>query len=512
MTPPAAESGRGAGRAPGPIRRPLDLPRLVMQRAAAMAVLGVLVLLLLGLVRMRDDVDEELQGARTLAQLSALLVGLSAQSDQQARLSLQDWRRTSDVRHLLVRVVDQHGRIVMVAGADHQMSTVLRGLAQAGARMFTATAPFTVTWALPRPEGGAWSVTLTPAPESERIEAMGSLLEGVALLGMVAVGMLGVMTWNTRRAFRPLDRLLDAINGLETADHRLADTAARRLPTMPIAELETIAAALRHLDDSLRAAQQQRRHLSRQVLSLQEDERARLARELHDEFGQHLTALRVNAAWLARRTADDAVLLPVVRDMAGQCELIQQDIRAVLTRLRPLPGFDADSASDDESLEQLGELLQGLIDSWQRTGGSDTGFTLSLQLRRADGAELDWDEHAPRWRLSREGVLSLYRISQEALTNVARHAGATKALLSLTVTLPVATGQAALVDWWLSDDGIGVRDPQAAFRRGNGLAGLSDRVWALGADLQLGTLDDSGARPGCRLSTRLSLPIRCEAG
>jgi len=494
----------GSGKTPEialPARRPLDLPRLVMQRAAVIAALGVLLALLLGLAGMRDDVDVELAGARTLAVLAERLAAVPTLPDAQALAALKAWRNSGEVRHLHVQVADAGGRALLADGPPARLNAPMRWLVAAGAALFPPAPPFSVAWPLSRPDGPAWTVTLTAAPESERVEALSSLLEDVALLAAVAVGMLVVMAWNTRHAFAPLSRLLDAIGRLETTDQHGGESRVHPLPAMPIAELETIAAALRHLDQSLAAAQQQRRRLAQQVLSLQEDERGRLARELHDEFGQHLTALRVNAAWLARRTADSAELQPVVHDMEAQCAAIQQDIRAVLTRLRPLgsQGMAHESPPQTESLAHLGHLLRELVASWQRSP-SGTAFHASLRLLGSEGQTLDWDTLSDRVGLPRATVLGLYRISQEALTNVARHAGAVRADLRLSVTLPAHEGGLARSDWEVCDDGQGIADLDAAFHRGNGLAGLKERVWAMGADLRLNAAAPGTARPGCSLS------------
>ena len=120
------------------------------------------------------------------------------------------------------------------------------------------------------------------------------------------------MGWNVHRSFRPMRALLQAIAALRDDDAR----ALRALPPMPIGELQAIATALRELADALERAEQQRRVLSQQVLTLQEDERQRIARELHDEFGQRLTALRADAAWLARRIGHDAQANAVVSAMS----------------------------------------------------------------------------------------------------------------------------------------------------------------------------------------------------
>ena len=403
-----------------------------------------------------------------------------------------------------MQVADGRGRALLADGPTDTLTTPMRWLVAAGAALFPPAPPFSVAWPLGRPEGPAWTVTLTAAPESERVEALSALLEDVALLAAVAVGMLAVMAWNTRRSFAPLSRLLDAIGGLEATDQQHGESRVRRLPAMPIAELETIAAALRHLDQSLAAAQQQRRRLAQQVLSLQEDERGRLARELHDEFGQHLTALRVNAAWLARRTADNAELQPVAHDMEVQCAAIQQDIRAVLTRLRPLAtsGMVGEASTGSEALAQLGHLLRELVASWQRSPGG-TRFHVSLRLLSSEGQDMDWDRQADRLWLPQDTVLGLYRISQEALTNVTRHAAASRADLRLSLALPARGDEPARIDWEVCDDGRGVTDLDAAFRRGNGLAGLKERIWAMGADLRVAAISPGTTQPGCALTATL---------
>ena len=474
-----------------------------MRRAAVVAVGGVLLLMLLGVLRMRQDVGDELRAAQRMAELAERLSGLAALPDDAARAALMAWREGGDLRHLSVRVVDAHGSEVLRAGADHTLPASMRALAQAGAGWFSSTPPFTVAWALPRPQGGAWQASLSAAPESERVEAIGTLLEGAAVMSLVALAMLVVMHWNTRRALAPMSLLLDAIGELEAPERSGRASRVAALPTMPVTELETIASALRHLDAAQTQTQQDRRRLARQMMSLQEDERARLARELHDEFGQRLTALRVNAAWLARRVEGNDELLPVVRDMAEQCEGVQHDIRDTLARLRPWPATEGEAAPRGETLAQLGEMLQGLVQGWQRGAGQPTDYRLTLEMCDASGDALDWAAHAAQWRLPREAALAVYRISQEALTNVARHAHARTALLALSVRLPARHGAPLRLEWVVDDDGDGLDDPAAAARRGNGLAGLTERLWALGADLHIGAGRAPPARHGCHLSASI---------
>jgi two-component system sensor histidine kinase UhpB len=97
--------------------------------------------------------------------------------------------------------------------------------------------------------------------------------------------------------------------------------------------------------------------------------------------------------------------------------------------------------------------------------------------------------------LPRELSRALYRISQEALTNVARHARATRAVLQLTLQ---RRADGDLLHWQVSDDGQGLGEPAVALQRGNGLAGIRQRVWALGADLEC---DPSATRGACLRAT-----------
>ena len=142
--------------------------------------------------------------------------------------------------------------------------------------------------------------------------------------------MLAVMAWNMRRAFMPLRGLVAAIERMHSGDAEAAGALSAR---MPIRELEVIAQALRTLHGGLRDEAARRRVLSRQLLTLQEDERQRLARELHDEFGQQLTAMRVDAVWLSQRLAQMPEQANVAAAIAQRCADVQSDIRTLLTRL-----------------------------------------------------------------------------------------------------------------------------------------------------------------------------------
>ncbi|HSV71157.1 MAG TPA: histidine kinase [Methylibium sp.] len=469
-----------------PAAAPIELPRVVMRGALAVAAVGVLLALLLGMWRARTDMREETGGALVLAQAMAQLARAGERTPAALLAELQALSLERQARHLRLQVLDALGRPMLAPAAAVAESPPLAWLVALSRRVFPPPPARTLSWPLALPDGGRWTVELTASPDSEQHEALAQLAELLGLLVGGSALLLAVLHWNVRRSFRPLRPLLDAIASVERQD--LAPL--RALPAMPIRELDAIAAALRHLAGALEQAETSRRLLSRQVMTLQEDERHRLARELHDELGQQLTALRVDAAWLARRLAEQPELATVVAGMGAQCERIQQELRALLTRLRPL---GAAMDGEVESVARLRSLLESLVAAWGQSAGRPMRCTLIFEPGPVPADAV----------LPRELVLTVYRISQEALTNVARHAQARRAVLSVRFE---SARDATLLDWSVEDDGIGLPDT-AAWQRGNGLAGVKERVWAAGGDLQSEPVHAEGSpTPGLRLRARLPVP------
>jgi two-component system sensor histidine kinase UhpB len=216
------------------------------------------------------------------------------------------------------------------------------------------------------------------------------------------------------------------------------------------------------------------RELVRQLILAQEAERRHLARELHDELAQGCTAIRVDAAWLAR-AADAGPLHEAAGRIGAAAEGLQRQVRGMLRRLRPA------------ELDALGLVaaLNALVDGWRARGpAGDRPGQAPVRLHLEAQGELDGlgDAHD----------VTLYRVAQEALANVMRHAGAQAVVLRLE-RLP--DGAVTLT---VRDDGRGM-DP-ALPTAGLGLLGAAERAAALG-----GRLDLDGA-PGRGLTLRLWLP------
>lgn len=458
---------------------PLELPQRLMRHALAAAALALLLALVPGLLRVAQDTRQEMEGSLAQARLHAALAQLATREDAAA---LAELRELQGLRHLRLALHDGQGRALLALGGEDgppALATLARALG-------LVRAEHAVSWHVPRPQGLPWTVTLTSSPDSELSESLFNLAGMFALLAGCCALMLAVMRRHVRRAFAPLQALLAAIARIE----RREPGAARSLPVMPVRELEAIAQALRQLGAHLEQSERERRLLAQRLLSLQEDERQRLARDLHDELGQRLTAVRVDAAWLQRRLADAPALQPVAAGIGEQAALLLQDVRRLLARLRP-PG---DDPAQPATLARLRTLLQELCDGW-RASAQGEGLHVALQVEGDDGLALP-----------QPLLLGLYRISQEALTNVARHArGARHASLALRA-------HGAVLHWCVQDDGCGLDGFEAALRRGSGLAGIKERVWALGGALQAGAGDGSAAGNGGRgLRLQAQLPLEGSA-
>ena len=306
--------------------------------------------------------------------------------------------------------------------------------------------------------GGQSALRIEAESGDEIAEAWRETEGFLYLLLALALAVYGLVHVSVGRAFRAVGEILEGLEGIEKGEY------GKRLPGFALPEFQRISGAFNHMAAALEKSRDENRALIRESISIQEEERRHLARELHDEFGQSVTAIKAMAAALRNHGDANREAAAHIMDM---CDRLFGVVRAMMRRLRP------------SILDELGlsASLEDLVENW-RIGQP------ALAIECACEAALD--------ELAGEASIHLYRIVQECLTNVARHAEACR--VSIHLGLADAEGWIELA---FRDDGRGF-DP-AQPRRGFGLAGMKERVAGLGGQFTLETGPGSGTAIDIRI-------------
>jgi two-component system sensor histidine kinase UhpB len=274
---------------------------------------------------------------------------------------------------------------------------------------------------------------------------------------VVAIGLLPVLALTLlllRSAFRPLDQL--------------AETMRRHDPLSPGVRARVdgepdVAALAETFTEMLERLESERRDRAHRALLVQEGERSRIARELHDEVGQTLTGVMLQVEGLA--AAIPAELREQLDELRETARLGTEEVRRIARRLRP------------DALEDLGPQ----------------SALAALANRIAERAHIRIGRHLDgRLTLTEPQELVVYRVAQEALRNVARHAKAEHVQLRLDHR----RGHAVLI---VRDDGCGLGP--GADSSAHGIRGMRERAMLIGAQLAI------GPAPGRGTEVKLTIPL-----
>ena len=276
-----------------------------------------------------------------------------------------------------------------------------------------------------------------------------------ALLALSIVLVLLVNMLMLRRRFSPLDRLIERIEAIDPADPGAFEAPEDH---EAVEEIDRLAASFRGL---LRRIDAERKRSGRLVIRAQEEERRRLARDLHDEVNQALTAILLRLEALNQVAPDAADELAELKKLVNQA---MAELLHLARTLRP-------TALDDHGLVPA-------IESQLRRFSAQTGVHAELRTH-GDPSALDSDQE-----------IVIYRVAQEALSNVAQHASARNVEIELT-----ANGR---VELKVRDDGRGF-DPGVG-RDSLGLSGMAERARLLGGKL------DVDSKPGGGTALTLEVP------
>ena len=286
------------------------------------------------------------------------------------------------------------------------------------------------------------------------------------ILALSIVLTLCVNLWMLQRRFRPLERLIDRVERIDPSE---AVAYALGEPE-PVAEIDRLSSSFRKLLDRI---EEERRRSGTLVMRAQEEERRRLARDLHDEVNQALTAILLRLEALAQDAPPERS-----GEVAELKRLVNQAMDELLNLARQL----RPSALDDHG-------LMPALEAQLKRFASRTGVEVRLR-REGDPDALPEDVQT-----------ALYRVTQEALANVGRHAGAT------AVEVDVAAGNGH-IELRVRDDGEGFH-PGAlarADRRGNGaglgLSGMAERARLAGGELDVRSAPGGGTTVTLRIGDR----------
>lgn len=230
-------------------------------------------------------------------------------------------------------------------------------------------------------------------------------------------------------------------------------------------EARAVLAARVALERDLAHALADNRRLARSMVQIQEEERRSLAREMHDELGQHLNAIKIDAVTIRDGAGGDSAMYAAAASIVRVTDRVHGIVRDIMRKLRPA------------GLDELGltAALENQVEEWRTR---HAGVAVDLQI----GGDVE--------ALGEALNMLVYRIVQEALTNVARHAAARSVSVNVAIS-----GRELQVE--VRDDGNGAAALPA--RSGLGLVGMRERVEAAGGKLVAGGAAGNGFSVSARI-------------
>lgn len=443
----------------------MDLRRRLVGYLGALLLALLLVSVLINLVSLREDVSAELIASERLVQVML----------DTSRIEL-DLPPAELARRLASVVNDGPLRHISISTALPAPDAAPSSFTATMASMLGVEASRSAARQL---RFGDQALFIAPNPASEIEERLGDTVRLCITLLLFSGATLLVAWWSTDRALAPVRALEDGLKRLAAG----ASDAA--LPAFALREFAQVAGAIDTLAKALSASRDAQQQLAHRLIRVQEDERGTLAMELHDELGQTLTAISVTALHLERNAGrlDASHIAECAQDLRRDVRTSGEQLRAMLKRLRP-HCLDASA---------LASALRELVNSWQQR---EAGIVFTLQMP------------ATLPPLCKDGGLALYRVVQEALTNVVKHSQAAHCRVEIKVL-------AGMLSLQIEDDGVGLPAASATGRgpgdTGYGLPGIAQRLQMVGGRLEIGpgtaTGTSTGTAAGRGLRLGISLPL-----
>ena len=405
----------------------------------------------------RSSIREEIEAANRVA---AQMLGRLA-------LSYADSGGTAAVRELLEHFGHVRANDITLRGADgavlYRSPPASYKAGREAPQWFTRLlSPHTTRQLFALPDGS--QLAIDAEPSRAIVDAWDELTRLVTIAALLLAAVSALAFWLVGRALAPFGVI---VGGLERLQH---GELSYRLPPLAGAEAHAIGGAFNRMAQSVesnvraereaqdaRARLEERRELALLIEQSLEEERRQIAHELHDEFGQSVTAIRSLAMAIVGQARDPPVG-DAARLIGAEAARLYDAMHGLIPRLTPL-SFDSLG---------LAQALENLVGDWQRRHPRPR-LTLTHELPAALGASV---------------TLAAYRVVQEALVNAVRHAQAD----AVAIEVRAAGGHLSVS---VRDDGIGL--PADWSRPGHfGLRGLAERVERLGGAFSVRSLEPRG--------------------
>ena len=389
--------------------------------------------------------------------IDTIVAGLNEAPDPDARLNqiVSDLNR---LRHVSITrenaAVEKSGRTERADDNDDARSPPAWFVALVHPEKTAVSVPISING---KPE----ALVITSHPNDEMAEIWDGILTQLEIGSAIGIALLLITMMVVGRALAPLQALSKAMTDIEAGFYDV------RVEPGGAPELAAICSKLNHVTATLGDTVEQKRRLAERAVSLQDLERKEIARELHDEFGPYLFALRAHASALVRlsdvREQNTEALQKHGSAILEQVNALQQFNRRILEKLRPV------------GLAELGlrEALGALLRLW---GESHPAVAIETRISGLLG------------ETGETADLTIYRIVQEALTNVFRHACATAVSVTIEPADPPSAmrGSRSFARVRIRDNGRGLGPDH---KLGLGLIGMRERILALGGTLTVGSGD-----------------------
>ena len=372
---------------------------------------------------------------------------------------LSHFRFLQQTRHLSIQLQKPDGRLINFTG-DNQPSKPEEMPPAWFIRLVQGDYP-KAEHQLKTRDGKLLNLIIQAQPLDEIIEvwqesvAFFSSILLFTLLTFVAVNLV------FNKALKSIAVIVDALRGIESGCYQ------RKLPGFAVQEFDHIAKAVNQLMAELEKARQENRALTQHSLVIQEVERQRLSQELHDEFGQSLTAIKVMAVTVAHPKADAGKISGSISQI---CDHLMAVVRSMMQQLHPMV------------LTELGlkATLEDLVNHW-----SERNPELELTIHCDE--ELD--------TVDKSITIQAFRVIQECLTNVIRHAQAQH----VSIDLELQDTTPAALQLTVQDDGQGCN--LKTVKHGFGMLGMQERVKSMHGELVY------HSQPGAGMTVSVWMPL-----